>query len=185
MIVDVQNDFCPGGTLATINGSRVAAGITEHVRAAGNYYSHIVATKDWHISPATHFSTHPDFIDTWPAHCVADTPGAEFHKNLDASLIEAVFHKGEYSAAYSGFEGHLANDDTSLADWLRERNITHITIVGIATDFCVKATALDALQEGFEVEVLADLTAAVGDQDAALDQLRAIGASISKTLAAA
>lgn len=185
VIVDVQNDFCPGGSLATINGSKVAAGITEHILAAGNYYSKIVATKDWHISPAAHFSTHPDFIDTWPVHCEADTPGAEFHKNLDANLIDAVFHKGEYSAAYSGFEGHIADGSIGLADWLRAHDITELTIVGIATDFCVKATTLDALSEEFSVEILTDLTAAVGDPQEALDQMQAAGASINKTLAAA
>lgn len=185
VIVDVQNDFCPGGSLATIHGSEVAAGITEHIRAAEGRYSHIVATKDWQVSPAGHFSPHPDFIDTWPVHCVADTAGSDFHKNLDADLIDAVFHKGEHTAAYSGFEGHLAGSSIGLADWLRDHGITEVTIVGIATDFCVKATALDAVREGFQVEILHDLTAAVGDPQPALDQMREAGVSISKTLAAA
>lgn len=185
VIVDVQNDFCPGGSLATINGSAVALGITEHIRADQGRYSHIIATKDWHVSPAGHFSPHPDFVDTWPVHCVADSPGSDFHKNLDADLINAVFLKGEHSAAYSGFDGHLTGSSLGLADWLRDHEITELTIVGIATDFCVKATALDGVREGFQVEVLSDLTAAVGDPQPALDQMREAGVRINKTLAAA
>lgn len=159
IIVDVQNDFCEGGSLAVTGGAEVAAGISALLAAAPGY-AHVVATKDFHIDPGSHFSDNPDFVDSWPVHCVAETAGAEFHPDLDVALVEAVFKKGHYSAAYSGFEG--ADDDgTSLADWLRARGVDHVDVVGIATDYCVKATAADAVAAGFTTRVLLRLTAGV------------------------
>jgi len=180
IIVDVQNDFCEGGSLAVTGGAAVAAGISLVLSRAGDRWDHVVATKDWHIDPGAHFSDHPDYLDTWPPHCVVGSGGADFHPELATDRIEATFRKGEYQAAYSGFEGKSENGET-LAAWLRERNVTEVELVGIATDHCVRATALDAKAEGFDTTVLLELTAGVaaGTTAAALEQLRA--ASIETT----
>jgi len=173
IVVDVQNDFCEGGSLAVAGGAAVAAAISAHIPAAG--YDHVVATRDHHVDPGRHFAEHPDFLDSWPAHCVVGTGGVELHPALDREPLEAVFDKGEYAAAYSGFEG--AADGVPLADWLRERGVDTLDVVGIATDHCVRATALDAVGNGFATRVLLPLTAGVDPSttDAALDQLRAAG----------
>ncbi|WP_346622268.1 isochorismatase family protein [Blastococcus montanus] len=178
IVVDVQNDFCEGGSLAVAGGAAVAAAITDHVRTAAGGYDHVVATRDHHIDPGSHFSASPDFVETWPAHCVVGTGGVELHPALDREPIEAVFDKGEYAAAYSGFEG--AADGVELADWLRERGVEAVDVVGIATDHCVRATALDAVAAGFGTRVLLPLTAGVSEAttDAALDQLRTAGVAL-------
>ncbi|MEV4709742.1 isochorismatase family protein [Micromonospora sp. NPDC049374] len=160
IIVDVQKDFCEGGSLAVAGGAGVAAGISRLLAAEPDRWDHIVATKDYHVDPGTHFAESPDYVSTWPRHCVVGTPGSEFHPELATDRIEAIFHKGEYAAAYSGFEGH-ADDGEGLADWLRQRGVERVDVVGIATDHCVRATALDAAREGFATTVLLDLTAAV------------------------
>ncbi|MEV4352382.1 nicotinamidase [Actinoplanes sp. NPDC049596] len=180
IIVDVQNDFCEGGSLAVGGGAAVAKGISLVLRKAGARWDHVVATKDWHIDPGNHFSDHPDYHDTWPAHCVVGSDGAEFHPELATDRIEAVFHKGEHKAAYSGFEGHTESGET-LAAWLRSRDVTEVELVGIATDHCVRATALDAKAEGFATTVLLELTAGVaeGTTAAALEEMRT--ASIETT----
>lgn len=158
IVVDVQNDFCEGGSLAVSGGGQVARAITGLL--ARRQYDHVVATADHHIDPGAHFSDQPDFLTSWPPHCVAGTPGAQFHPELDVSTVEAVFRKGPYSAAYSGFEGE---DDTgtALADWLRARGVDEVDVVGIATDYCVKATAADAAEAGFRTRLLLDYTAGV------------------------
>ena len=180
VIVDVQNDFCEGGSLAVAGGAEVASEVSEHVSRHAADYDHVVATADWHIDPGAHFSQTPDYVDSWPVHCVAESEGAEFHPRLAGALghVEAVFRKGEHAAAYSGFEGRADVDArTSLADWLKERGVTHVDVVGIATDHCVRATAADAQREGFHTTVLLDLTAGVARSttDAALSQLREAG----------
>src|SRR5215468_7715862 len=139
IVVDVQNDFCEGGSLAVTGGSAVAAAISAYLAAGGDGYAHVVASRDYHIDPGDHFSDHPDFVGTWPPHCVAGTPGAEFHPDLDTSRLEAVFSKGAYAAAYSAFEG-ADEAGTPLAAWLRER---------------------DVAREGFDTRVLLRLTAGV------------------------
>jgi nicotinamidase/pyrazinamidase len=171
IIVDVQNDFCEGGSLAVGGGAGVAAAISS-VLSTGSW-DRVVATKDYHIDPGAHFSEHPDFLDSWPPHCLVGTGGAEFHPNLATDRVEAVFHKGEHKAAYSGFEGHTEAGVT-LADWLREREVTEVDVVGIATDHCVRATALDSVAAGFATTVLLDLTAGVAESttSAALDEFR-------------
>jgi nicotinamidase/pyrazinamidase len=171
IIVDVQNDFCEGGSLAVPGGTAVAAGISAALQSGS--WDHVVATKDYHVDPGAHFSAHPDFVDSWPAHCVVGTDGASFHPSLETSQVEAVFHKGEHAAAYSGFEGHTAEGE-GLAQWLRVRSVTAVDVVGIATDHCVRATALDARAEGFATTVLLDLTAGVAaaTTQAALAQFR-------------
>ena len=182
VVVDVQNDFCEGGSLAVAGGADVAAAISAHVRAHAADYAHVVATRDHHVDPGGHFAEQPDFLETWPAHCVAGTDGAELHPNLDRAPIEAVFDKGEYAAAYSGFEG--AADGVPLADWLRSRGVDAVDVVGMATDYCVRATALDAVGNGFATRVLLDLTAGVAEAstDAALEQLRTAGVELSGTV---
>ncbi len=158
IVVDVQRDFCEGGSLAVAGGAAVAQAVTTLL--ASHDYDHVVATKDNHIDPGSHFSDTPDYRDSWPRHCVVGTPGVEFHPSFDPAAVEAVFTKGEYSAAYSGFEGADASG-IGLASWLREREVTDVDVVGIATDYCVKATAADAAAEGFRTRVLLDLTAGV------------------------
>lgn len=178
VIVDVQNDFCEGGSLAVAGGAAVAAAISEFL--ARERYDAVVATRDWHIDPGAHFSSEPDFVDTWPPHCRVGTPGSEFHPALDTTPIQEVFAKGEYTAAYSGFEG-ASPDGTTLSAWLRARGIDAVDIVGIATDHCVRATALDARSEGFDTRVLLDLTAGVAPDTvaAALTSLRAAEVELS------
>jgi nicotinamidase/pyrazinamidase len=173
IIADVQNDFCEGGSLAVAGGAAVAAAVTEHMAAGG--YDHVVATRDHHVDPGSHFSEAPDFLDSWPRHCVVGTDGVELHPALDRGPIEAVFDKGEHAAAYSGFEG--SSDGVGLADWLRQHDVDAVDVVGIATDHCVRATALDAVANGLTTRVLLHLTAGVSESttEAALDQLRAAG----------
>jgi len=172
IVVDVQNDFCEGGSLPVTGGAAVAAAISSHLARGG--YDHVVATRDYHIDPGAHFSETPDFVDSWPPHCVAGTPGASFHPSLDIDRIEAVFSKGAHAAAYSGFEGTNPEGRT-LAEWLRAFEIDTVDVVGIATDHCVRATALDAAREGFATTVLLSLTAGVAQTtvDAALAELEA------------
>jgi nicotinamidase/pyrazinamidase len=179
IVVDVQNDFCEGGSLAVAGGTEVAGRITSWLGSAG--YDHVVATRDHHVDPGAHFSLAPDYVDTWPSHCVVGTGGVELHPALNTDRVEAIFDKGEYAAAYSGFEG--ACNGANLAGWLRERDVTHVDVVGIATDHCVRATALDAAREGFATTVRLDLTAGVAPAtvDAALEQLRAAGITLLGT----
>jgi nicotinamidase/pyrazinamidase len=176
IIVDVQNDFCEGGSLPVSGGADVAAAISAAL--SEGTWDHVVATKDYHVNPGPHFGSPPDFVDSWPVHCVAGTPGAEFHPNLDIDRIEAVFLKGENAAAYSGFEGHAGS--IGLAAWLRMHDVDSVDVVGIATDHCVRATALDAAREGFHTKVLVDLTAGVAPETTtrALDEMRAGGVAI-------
>ena len=173
IVVDVQNDFCEGGSLAVNGGTDVARAVTR--RLADRDYDHAVATRDHHIDPGQHFSETPDFVDSWPQHCVVGTSGVALHPALDTTYIDAVFDKGEYAAAYSGFEGRY--DGTPLADWLRERGVDTVEIVGIATDHCVRATALDAARLGFATTVRLDLTAGVAASTVAtaLDALAQAG----------
>jgi nicotinamidase/pyrazinamidase len=182
LIIDVQNDFCEGGSLAVAGGAGVAEAITEHVSAHGEDYAAIAGTRDWHIEPGAHFAAEPDYVNTWPVHCVAGTPGAASHPGLDTEVVEAWFTKGEYAAAYSGFDGATETPAGAacLADWLRQRGITDVDVVGIATDHCVRATALDAVAAGFGTRVLLGLTAGVapGTTDAALAALRDSGAEL-------
>lgn len=177
VIVDVQNDFCEGGSLAVDGGASVARAITA-LLAGDHGYDFVVATKDFHIDPGTHFSDNPDYVSSWPRHCAARTPGAELHPDLDSASIEAVFLKGAYAAAYSGFEGTA--DGVGLADWLRSRGVDEVDVVGIATDYCVRATAMDAVACGFTTRVLVGLTAGVagGSTATALADMRGAGVEL-------
>ncbi|GAA2810900.1 isochorismatase family protein [Saccharopolyspora taberi] len=176
IVVDVQNDFCEGGALAVAGGAGVAAAISRYL--AGFDHDHVVATRDYHVDPGAHFSDEPDFVRSWPVHCVAGSPGAAFHPELDVSPIEAVFSKGQYSDGYSGFEG--THRDRTLADWLADHGVDRVDVVGIATDHCVRATALDAARAGLATTVLLELTAGVSRAtvDAALAELSEAGVDL-------
>lgn len=159
IVVDVQRDFCEGGSLAVAGGAALAATLST-LLSGDHGYDHVVATRDRHVDPGPHFSASPDYVDSWPPHCVAGTPGAEFHPNLTFRGFEATFDKGEYSAAYSGFEGRNETG-AGLAAWLSEQGVDRVDVCGIATDYCVRATALDAAEAGWKTTVLLGLTAAV------------------------
>ncbi|CAM3566984.1 nicotinamidase [Smaragdicoccus niigatensis] len=179
LIVDVQNDFCEGGSLAVVGGDATAARISNELLTHAEQYDCIAATRDYHIAPGSHWAEAPDYRHSWPPHCQAGTHGAEFHPALNLLKIQAVFSKGAYSAAYSGFEG-TDSTDTSLEQWLRDRNVTAVDIVGVATDYCVRATALDAQVAGFATRVLLDFIAGVDPvtSEAALHDLRVAGVTL-------
>lgn len=184
IVVDVQNDFCEGGALGVSGGTAVAEAIAE-LLASEHGYRIVVATRDMHVDPGAHFSDTPDFVDSWPVHCVRGTSGAELREELReaAPRFDAVFDKGAYEAAYSGFEGSEPGG-SRLAEWLRASDVRRVDVVGIATDHCVRATAADALREGFVTTVVADLTAAV-DPARGAEALRALesaGATIRGAL---
>jgi nicotinamidase/pyrazinamidase len=180
VIVDVQNDFCEGGSLAVAGGAAVARAISARLAGPGHGYQHVAATRDYHIDPGRHFSADPDFATTWPPHCRAGTAGADFHPDLDTTHIDEVFRKGAHAAAYSGFEGRT-DSGQPLADWLRERGVTAVDVAGIATDYCVRATAADAVGAGFATRLLLGLTAGVAPAttEAAVAELRDLGVEIS------
>ena len=190
IIVDVQNDFCESGKLAVAGGAQTAADLADFLEERHGEYATIVATQDWHIDPGDHFSETPDFLTSWPVHCGAGTLGAELHENLDTDYLEARFLKGLYDDGYSGFEGRqgdpervgilegekgikvepedvIASDAPDLNSWLQEREIDTVTIVGIATDHCVRATALDAAENDYAVRVITDLTVGVSEEKVA------------------
>jgi nicotinamidase/pyrazinamidase len=186
IVTDVQNDFCEGGSLPVAGGARVAADIAEilhhwvaHDQEAPDY-AHVVATKDHHIDPGAHWSREPDYRESWPVHCRVGTDGEAFHPNLDPQPFDAIFLKGEHAAAYSGFEGRTT-DGVALADWLRSHEVTTVDICGIATDHCVRATALDAVDRGFETRLLLSLCAGVAPEttEAALREMRTAGISVA------
>ncbi|MFF9346986.1 isochorismatase family protein [Streptomyces sp. NPDC014734] len=184
IVVDVQKDFCEGGSVPVKGGADRAVAIADLVRRGDGGYAHIVATRDHHIDPGAHFSEHPDFVDSFPVHCVVGGEGAEFHPNfapaVEVGAVDEIFCKGAHSASKSGFEG-AAEDGTSLADWLRAHDVTELDVVGIATDHCVKATALDGVRAGFAVRVLLDYTAGVAADSTttAMSELRRAGVALS------
>ena len=181
IIVDVQNDFCEGGSLAVAGGAAVARSISSLLAGGNHGYDHVVATKDYHVNPGSHFADQPDFAHSWPPHCVAGSSGADFHPDLATEPIEAVFHKGAYAAAYSGFEG-ASDDGTPLGDWLRRHDVDEVHVAGIATDYCVRATAADAAAQGFTTRVLLGLTAGVapGTTAEAITALGDAGVEVSR-----
>ena len=185
IVVDVQNDFCEGGSLPVAGGAAVAARIGDllhrwsHDDLDAPAYDVVVATKDHHRDPGPHWSPEPDFVDSWPVHCRIGTDGEAFHPNLDPQPFDAIFLKGEHAAAYSGFEG-ATTDGVGLTDWLRSHEVTDVDVCGIATDHCVRATALDAVREGFTTTLLPDLCAGVAQDttEAALAEMAAAGITL-------
>ena len=186
IVVDVQNDFCEGGSLPVTGGGQVARDVDALLRqwTAGGPeapgWDHVVATKDHHVDPGDHWSSEPDFATSWPVHCEVGTDGEQFHPDLDPAPFEAVFLKGRHEAAYSGFEGH-DDDGATLADWLRRRGVTEVDVCGLATDHCVRATALDAVAAGFDTRLLSRLCAGVAPETttAALSDLEAHGVQVA------
>lgn len=183
-IIDVQNDFTEGGALGVDGGAAVASGITQLLGRADLAYTCVFASRDWHDGDndnGGHFATDvaPDFLDTWPVHCVAGSPGADYHSALDVSAVTHHVRKGQGRPAYSIFEG-VTDGGASVADLLTENGITDIDIVGIATDFCVRASALDAIEHGQHIRVITDLIAGVdaGSSAAALAEIAHVGGEL-------
>lgn len=196
IVVDVQNDFCEGGALAVAGGGAVAAQVSELIARAGDAYDVVVATADWHEplphDNAGHFAVgaDPDYVATWPEHCVRDTAGAAYHPALRLPAGTVHVRKGQGRQDYSGFAGAVTPTETGaqadaapagLADALRALAVDGVDVVGLATDHCVTATALDALEAGFDVRVLTDLTAGVGVRTTidALTRLAARGVTLT------
>jgi nicotinamidase/pyrazinamidase len=173
LVVDVQNDFCEGGSLAVAGGAAVAGRITDHLRRHRDDYALVLASRDWHDPTGGnggHFSDQPDYAATWPPHCVAGTPGAEYHPDLDTSLVDVHVRKGQGRPAYSLFEG-VDDEGRPAARALGDAGVRAVDVVGIATDYCVLQSALGALEAGFAVRVLAGLCAGVAPSTSA-DALR-------------
>jgi len=188
-IIDVQNDFTEGGALGVDGGAAVAARITDFLVRARGDYDVVFASRDWHHAHGDnggHFHHEPDYVDTWPPHCVAGTSGADYHPALVVDEIDVHVRKGQGAPAYSIFEGVL-DDGRSLPEALDELGVDAIDVVGIATDYCVLASALDARATGREVRVLSDLVAGVASasSDAALVRLAAEGVEVVPSAATA
>ncbi len=181
-IIDVQNDFTEGGALGVDGGAAVATGITDLLTAHPDRYDFVFASRDWHDGDndnGGHFSDAPDFVDSWPVHCVADTVGADYHPAIDTSFIDVHVRKGQGKPAYSIFEG-TTDDDQTVAAKLDELKVSDIDVAGIATDYCVLASALDAVATGRQVRVLSDLVAGVAPESsaAALIELASAGVEV-------
>ena len=185
IVVDVQNDFCEGGSLPVAGGADVASDIGEllhHWTRQDDHappYDVVVASKDHHVDPGHHWAKEPDFLESWPVHCKVGTDGEAFHPNLDPQPFDAIFLKGEHAAAYSAFEGRTV-EGHDLADWLRSHEVDRVDICGIATDYCVRCTALDAAKEGFRTRVLTDLCAGVAPEtsERALAEMQDAGVTL-------
>jgi nicotinamidase/pyrazinamidase len=188
LVVDVQKDFCEGGSLAVAGGAAVAAGITAYLVAHPGRYRTVLASQDWHRAGddnGGHFAwdaRDPDFLTSWPAHCVEDSPGADYHEALDITLLTEHVRKGQGRPAYSMFEG-VDRDGLSAAEILAQQGIAAVDVVGIASDYCCLATARDALAAGLRLRVLTDLQAGVAPEStaAAYAELRAAGADVTTT----
>ena len=190
LIVDVQNDFTEGGALGCDGGSAVAAGITRYLTDNADRYSVIIASRDWHDPDndnGGHFAAEgeaPNFVTTWPIHCVAGSPGADYHPDLDTSTVTHHVKKGQGIPSYSMFEG-VTDEGKTVTEVLDDHGVTAVDVVGIATDYCVLASSKDALGVGREVTVLTDLVAAVTPEtgSAALTELESLGALTKESTA--
>lgn len=185
LIVDVQNDFCEGGSLACEGGAAVAERITEYLKDNKTDYDYVVASRDWHDSDNNnggHFAavgSDPDWVNSWPVHCVAGSRGAEYHPNLDANLIDIHVEKGQGRPAYSLFEG-TTSDGRLITSVFSDLGIEAVDICGIATDYCVLASAIDARESGMKVTVLQDLITGVAPQSSAqaLEKMQSAGCAV-------
>lgn len=164
IIVDVQPTFCEGGALPVEGGNACAQRVADFVAAHAADYDCIVTSQDWHIDPGSHFSDHPDFVDTWPPHGVAGTAEAELHPALAALHADVTIHKGMYEAAYSAFDGEDVATKRPLLKLLRDKGIDSLDVVGLAQSHCVCETALDGVKDGFKVRVFTDLTEPVSPE---------------------
>jgi nicotinamidase/pyrazinamidase len=179
LVVDVQPTFCEGGELAVDGGNKVAEDVAAYVRAHRDRYAAVVTTQDWHVDPGTHFSDEPDFVDSWPPHGVADTPGAELHPALAGITFDARVKKGQFDPGYSGFDG-VERTGRTLEQILRDADVEVVDVVGLVESHCVKHTALDAVKAGFGARVLTDLTIPVSPEQgrAAQRELAAAGVEL-------
>ena len=179
LVIDVQVDFCEGGALACRGGAAVASAITDHIRTHSDAYDYVVASRDWHTPNDSNGGHFP----LWPLHCIAGEPGAEYHPNLDSSLIDIHIKKGQGAHGYSLFEG-TTDDGESAASLLKRLEVSEVDVVGIATDHCVRASALDANQLGIKTRVVTSLTAGVEAKttEAAIDELVDAGVNVVATL---
>ena len=185
LVIDVQVDFCEGGALACQGGAAVAKAITQHIQKNRSHYDLVIASRDWHTPNSLndgHFPTagnEPDFVNTWPLHCIAGEPGAEYHENLDAALIDLHIKKGQNANGYSIFDG---TDDSgrNFLQVTKELGITEVDVVGIATDYCVRASSLDANKHGLAVRVITSLTAGVSQESTehAIDEMVDAGVNV-------
>lgn len=183
LIVDVQNDFTEGGALAVEGGDAVASAVSAWLATHRDDYAVVIASRDWHDAQGDnggHFSAQPDFTDTWPVHCVAGTEGAAYDPLLDTAAVTHHVYKGQGRPAYSMFEG-ATDDDETVAEILAAYGVLDADVVGIATDHCVRASALDALAHGVRVRIFTDLVAGVGAESsaAALAELAHAGAELA------
>lgn len=182
LIVDVQNDFTEGGALAVTGGDAVARGVSEYLASHAGTYNVVLASRDWHDADSDnggHFADEPDYVDTWPVHCVAGTPGADYDELLDTSAVTVHIRKGQGAPAYSLFEGTTEEGGTA-ASVLIDHGVTEVDVVGIATDHCVRASVIDAIDHGLHARVLTYLIAGVGAEssDAALAEMAHRGAEL-------
>jgi len=188
-VIDVQNDFCEGGALACQGGAAVAKKIGQFIEEKRSDYDFVIASRDWHTpdeSNQGHFpaiGVGPDYVETWPLHCIANTPGADYHPNLDLGLIDIHIKKGQGAPGYSIFDGVTA-DGESLDQLLKRLQIQEIDVVGIATDYCVKASALDSAIAGYTVRVITSLTAGVNasSTEKAIDEMVDAGVAVVATI---
>jgi nicotinamidase/pyrazinamidase len=177
-VIDVQNDFCEGGALACQGGALVAKNITDYLKSNKSNYDYVIASRDWHTpndSNGGHFpapGNEPDFVNNWPLHCIAGESGSDYHPNLDASLIDIHIKKGQGQHGYSIFEG-TTDSGERIQDLIQRLGITDVDVVGIATDYCVRASSLDAKNEGLRVRVITSLTTGVAAQstESAIDEM--------------
>ena len=181
-IVDVQNDFTEGGALGVDGGDAVAERITRFLEAHAGEYAVIVASRDWHDGDndnGGHFHPEPDFVDSWPVHCVSGTEGAEYDPGLDTAAVTHHVKKGQGVPAYSLFEG-MTDEGVTVAHLLEEHGVVDVDVTGLATDYCVRASALDAIEHGRHVRILTDLVAGVAPEssEASLAELAHAGAEL-------
>lgn len=188
LVIDVQVDFCEGGALACEGGAAVASRISNYLRESKSNYDYVIASRDWH-TPNDRNSGHfpepgiaPDYVKTWPLHCIAETEGAEYHPNLDAELIDLHIKKGQGANGYSIFDGVTDSNET-FAQLVARLEIDSVDVVGIATDYCVRASSLDAKSQGLNVRVITSLTAGVSasSTEAAIDEMVDAGVLVVPT----
>lgn len=184
-VIDVQVDFCEGGALACEGGAAAASAITNHILANRTSYDYVIGSRDWHTPNdpnSGHFpgpGEQPDFVNNWPLHCIAGEPGAEYHPNLDSSLIDIHIKKGQGAHGYSIFDG-IDEHGVKVSQLLENLEITEVDVVGIATDYCVRASSLDAKQHGIKTRVITSLTAGVNPVsiEAAIDEMVDAGVDV-------